>query len=686
MKQCTILGIEIPNDTTGKLTKTVNQINSYDRDVQTILASYFRDGDFKEYCFNDERVKTQDAKTFEDIDTNTLKSLLKNYYNEQNPGVKNYAVKKNAETLLGFSSATAKLIAIDETSRLLLNEHRELLDSGQRKLSKEEKIKVINRVRNKINDIFIKNYALPLANKLKNKNGKKGEKANDVLDAKEKLKFIENLYARYNELFDKKDAKTITDEEKEELNKIISDLKDIRNQNNNINIKDYINSLRNELYLLCYNLCNEFGEIVHKNYANLANQLRANPNEWFEKVLNGKRLVEFKKDFNSIIEGEDFYDSDFQDETDFVNYDNDTTIDEMSKNWEDTLYSSYEKNVDIKIRMYLDSLYDLTDNNVSFDKDGKPLYSYNTNNELGVARTVDAKFLISQLSHHGRYYSVEDFIESVGKLSNIAGCEALIQMYNDMRRDRAFANMCFCALANPKLSKCIINITAEGFDVYQSNEGINPITYNIYKMFNSVKNKFNDYYDIEDLNKVRKLHHTLENHTKEDDIQAQIYRNNFIKTKSNIEFDEYIESIFNKYFPDVDIKTVYAYLYNTDNSTVFENYLNLISNLNDLMNVTYNAIKSYNSANEIYREEIKEWRNQAITYDDFGEEIVNSDKPAPKFNDSQINYDAIYVPVIAIAKKLYNFSSVKSSLNTANAEGKTASDLGKNNYITNLIS
>lgn len=634
MKGCTIFGINIPNDKTGKIAETIDRVSGSDSIKSKILASYVNDANFLKYVEADLGKKITDLA---EINGNTLGRLFNSYYKEQHLSVKNYATNKNIEVLNGFSSSTAKAIAIEYCADLVINSHFANRDNPKFNRS-TTKANLLSSIINNITSNFLYNYTYTLAQSLNNKI------AEDFLNTfEERNKKIEYYDEHFDELSD------------EQLDKL----------------EEEINELGNKEYLLAQNLVSKYGNERHKNYANLVSVMRANPNEWFTKVLNHTKMLQLKKDYLDIVEGSDFYDENYNDELDSSNPDADT-VDEMSKFWEDKLAANFEKVVGVKIRMYLDTVKRLSNNTFTKNDKGKYTYAYDTNNELGVSRTVGARFLITNIHAFGNFYSVDEFIDSIEEMSNIPGLECCIKIANDMKDNPQFANEVFCALAHPKLNKSMITMTTNGIEFNQSNPSIDALTYHTYKMFNSVKNKFTEYYDEQDKNNILSI---LNEVIKTDNNE---FNNSNIEIKAN----EAIKNIFKKYFHHVDINVIDRIVITGNNRK--ENYANLLNQIITLLNTTGDLIPKYRDYQEQYRNELSEWGKEKREFEKENP-FKSFTKPRPKFNPKNVNFDNIYAPVIEIAKKVSKYSVAKNELNSTNAEGKQASDLGKNCYISNLI-
>lgn len=649
---CVEFGINIPNDKDGKLEKVVKRVADTNSTKATICAGYITTKDFLDYCLNDNAVDNN-VESVLDIEHNTLCRLLREYYEEKHHNVINSIAVRNASTLNGFSNDKAKSEALDYTTNLIIKlYYSNISKPKEQRLTRRQ---IIDNISKKVYDDFVSNIAVPFMKELKAGSNKKAiaevEKASAI--NKEYKAFVK----QYNE--SAKIFNSLPAEQIEGKKKLKEEMKAIREQ---------INKKESERYVIFTNIINEFGNTRQKNYTNLVAQIRRNPNEWYNSVFMGSKMVNLVREFEETLESDKLEDVNFADDNDAVN-DNAESIDQMSKSWEDKLYKSFDKAVATDLKLYFNSLYRLA----SPAEWGDTNYNYDTNNELGVPMTMGANYIITQLSNYGNFSSVNDFIKSIYNASqSIPALYGLSQLVNDMIAKPEFANYVFTQLANPKIKKTVATLTENGIDFTQSNKAVEPLTYMVYQMFNSVKDTYRNSFNSEDKARLNKAIIAI---SKVNDVKA------FMDNKQYERYDKFINEMVYKYFPKTDKNVIRKYLYKSGNDIV-KNYSDLLKDLRDLVNVTEQIVETYNETLGEYITKNSSYKKRKLISEESGQ-VFN--ETAPVLDLSSIEYDKLYLPIINIAKKLVNYSAVKNELNSVNAEGNMASDLIGNNYITNFF-
>ena len=650
---CVKFGVTINGDVDSKLANIVSNVAGTDSVKSDLLAGYVSSAEFLDYLKQDETVIRQvgDSTSINSvldsrINTNTLKRVLKEFYNQKRLAIKNHIVARNTNALNGFKSATAIQEALDYNSVLI-----ETLYSGNLTLPKSERlnrIQIIKEVSGQIVDKFLNNYVLPLLAETKEL---KSDKAKEL---------SKNLEDTINEVKTTKDNYTKLVKQYKSANK--EDKASIREQINEV--KEQFENAKNKRYIAAVNLVEEFGTDRAKNFSALTQNIKSNPNEWYKKVFQSSRLINISKDFESSIESGKLVETNAEDELDIDNA-NSENVDEMSKSWEDKLYKSFDKAVDTDVKLYLNTLFRLSAPN----KLGDTNYNYDTNNELGVPTTMGANFIIQQLSTQANFASLTDFVKSVYKISqDVPELYGLVQMVNRMVNDYTFASRIFTQLANPQVMKTMITLGENGISIDRSNKSGNKIAYTYYQMLNTAKSRYRDVFDVRDkesiVNVISKLNREI----------PDLF-------KSNVEvrekYNRIIDNIVFKYFPKIEIRAIRNYT-NSDISK----YKEVLNQLLNIVNAADSIIDDYNKKNTEYKKQLSDYRKRKRASEEAGMLFTET---APNFDQSTIRYDKFNAPCIELAKAFSQYSAVKTELNTTNAEGHQVSDLIKNNFITNLF-
>lgn len=649
---CFEFGFNIINDIDDRLKTTVNFVADGKERKAKVLAGYVNSQEFLDYCKKNE--KFDSAKSLAENNQNTVRSLLRKYFREKHKDVVESATKAQAEAMQGFSSVNAKNVAIDYTATVINRVYNSMVQESKDKHVKLDRKKVINQALSTMETEYINGCVIPLYKTLREKMSSLFDERLD--NFKEAQNEVAKLTKEFKEL--KRNAKKNADVIKETTSKLLE-------------------AKRNR-YNIAHALVAERGNVVQKNYNNMIEQAKGNPNAWFNSAFDSSKLVSIVNEFRNTLESDKLIDENFQDENDVVNPDSES-VDEMSKSWEDKLWASFDKAVAADLKLYFNSLYRLS----APSEVGNKKYSYDTNNEVGVPTTMGANFVIAQLINYGNYNSVNDFIESVINMSQqVPELYGFIAIADRAIEDPVFANYLFTQLASPKIIKTMNVLTEEGIDFTQSNKSADALSYVVYNMLNATRSTMTDVFTTNDVNKLNELKTRYKN--LKNDFFNTVYtdeadKQDFNKIKSEIE--DTIYDILKKYYPKLNIVALKGYLYH-DPAHVKDSIDSIINNLISLLrNVEY-TVEEYNIADAKGREAYKSWitkKNNAI------EAGLPFTKAAPIRDMSSIDYSRLNYPIIDIAKKLVNYTAVKNELNSVNAEGNLASDIINNSWITNTL-
>ena len=650
--ECFEFGFNIANDSNGKLAKSVEAVAGYNSIKAKVLAGYVNSKEFLDYCKKSE--KFDSTKSLAENNQNTVRSLLRKYFREKHKDVVESAAKAQAEAMQGFSSVNAKNVAIDYTATVINRVYNLMVQESKDKHIKLDRKKVINKSLSTMETEYINGCVIPLYKTLR-------EKMSSLFDEKlDAFKEAQNEVAKLTKELKKfkQNSKKNADAIKETTAKLLE-------------------AKRNR-YNIAHALVAERGNVVQKNYNNMIEQAKGNPNAWFNAAFDSSKLVSIVNEFANTLESDKLIDENFQDENDVVNPDSES-VDEMSKSWEDKLWASFDKAVAADLKLYFNSLYRLS----APSELGNKKYSYDTNNEVGVPTTMGANFVIAQLINYGNYNSVNDFIESVINMSQqVPELYGFIAIADRAVEDPVFANYLFTQLASPKIIKTMNVLTEEGIDFTQSNKSADALSYVVYNMLNATRSTMTDVFttnDIDKLNELKARYKNLKNDFFNTTYTDEADRKDFDKIKSEIE--DTIYDILKKYYPKLNIVALKGYLYH-DPAHIKDSIDTITNNLISLLrNVEY-TVEEYNIADAKGREAYKSWitkKNNAI------EAGLPFTEAAPIRDMSAVDYSRLNYPIIDIAKKLVNYTAVKNELNSVNAEGNLASDIINNSWITNTL-
>lgn len=650
--ECFEFGYVIKGDVNDTLKKTVEYCSDGIKQKAKVLAGYIQSDDFLEFCKKDK--KFDSTKSILENKQNTVRRILKQYYELKHQDVTTAAAKRQADLLMGFSSVKARNIAINDTATII-----SLLYEQERKSSKYNNVK-LNRVKiiQKAIDVLEKDYINNVVLKVYNQN-----KEIDDSTIKE-FKEAYNNAIRLNK-------KII------ELKQLIKNDNDVENNKKKLDevYKEYVEARRQQ-YNKAYNLVNKFGDITQKNRNNYIEQVKRNPNFWFTKAFESSKLVNIVGEFENVLESDKLTNENFTDDEDYTNSGAEN-IDETTKSWEDKLWASFEKPVAADLKLYFNTIYKLN----SPAEVGTRVYNYDTNNEIGLRTTMGANFIIRELYTRGNFNSVNDFIDSIVRMAtDIAENYGLIKIADDCINDPVFANRLFCQLSNPKIIKTMSIITESGITFEQSNKSLDAMSYMIYNMLNTTRSTMRDLYTENDVNRIKELIARL-NKVSDKLVAVRLKDDGVTPKELNKQIEETIYEVLKKYYPKVTRNEILGFIYN-GNDSVRSNMIGLLNNIADLLQKVETTVIEYNEAYNKYNNERKAY-NEAVRYsEEIGQKYT---KEPPLFDSSNINYDRLNEPIVNICQKLVNYSAVRNELNSVNAEGNLSSDVINNSYITNLL-
>lgn len=629
--------INIPGDETGSIKKMVIELAEGNMYKASAISSFFGSERFAEFL--EKATGEKDYKVLRSTKFSTLRRLTREFYKNGHLSVFNSANKRQGNAFLfGFNNVKDMQDAEEHTIVLIIDEY---LKAVKENTSPK---KVLTNVANEIVTNFIDKYGRRIWDSIPEDNAyKQFYKEAFENNAKQR----EKLNNEIEEL--KEERKALKDKELKQIktNEIKTRLSEITQYNN-------------ELFDIIYGAVVQYGDVPAKVYSKLALQMLSNPNAWFDKVFGSNKINRYKRIFEGAIDNANINIMYYEDDSNFFNSDPNDDIDLESRRWEDNGNTSFTENVELDVKLYLASIKRIT----SPDKvtiNGKETWAYDYGNSLGTTSTVGADFLLAQLYTVASKYSLPMFIESIKRASQrMKGLECLAIIAEDCIKDEEFANRLFHELSGEVVEKTIIDIDGNYFKNGISNSNANPISVIYYNLENIAKFTIDDAYNEYDID--------LLTH-----IKNFIAHNNINAIVNDYNTD--IKRILFKYFPQLDVNSIDAYL--SGGSNIAERYENLINDVIDLINNANFIITEKNKLVSAYSKKLYEYKKTPI----------DPQHPAPKpiMNYEAIPYDKLKRPLINIASKLADYMSVKSELNSFNAQGNMGSDLLSNNHIINLI-
>lgn len=376
-----------------------------------------------------------------------------------------------------------------------------------------------------------------------------------------------------------------------------------------------------------------------------------------------------------------------------------TVGDRQDNTWNDHsgLGSSYMKGFDLDIRLNLSMIPKLTSNTVGTKtlKSGKvkDVYDYDKNNPTGNVDYIDVKDIISTLSAKKDVSNLNTFVDSVKEASNIPGMEGLIKLYKDLTSDLDYAARLYTQFKTV-INKYETRIADENTAMNKSNKNSNAQQVHALSFLNDAKfTHINTDSDV--TNKLaNEVDETIVEYT-----QALAAGDEFALDQAKL-YNTIVDRIASRikdYYPSADKASIDNYVRLANNGEVATNMRYLTDSLRKIAKASDATASQYTENRDAISGINKEIRklqtkidalNEAGEHkgiDKINEEIdkLVSQRDNIRFSDYR-SQDSI-TQSIALADKLYPYSSVKIELNSRNGLGNLQSDIINSSMITYLL-
>lgn len=376
-----------------------------------------------------------------------------------------------------------------------------------------------------------------------------------------------------------------------------------------------------------------------------------------------------------------------------------TVGDRQDNTWNDHsgLGSSYIKGFDLDIRLNLSMIPKLTSNTVGTKtlKSGKvkDVYDYDKNNPTGNVDYIDVKDIISTLSAKKDVSNLNTFIDSVKEASNIPGMEGLIKLYKDLTSDLDYVARLYTQFKTV-INKYETRIADENTAMNKSNKNSNAQQVHALSFLNDAKfTHINTDSDV--TNKLaNEVDETIVEYT-----QALAAGDEFALDQAKL-YNTIVDRIASRikdYYPSADKASIDNYVRLANNGEVATNMRYLTDSLRKIAKASDATASQYTENRDAISGINKEIRklqtkidalNEAGEHkgiDKINEEIdkLVSQRDNIRFSDYR-SQDSI-TQSIALADKLYPYSSVKIELNSRNGLGNLQSDIINSSMITYLL-
>lgn len=691
--KCTVNDLNLSFDKDNKLRTTIGRVTGWDINKAYVLAAQLQNSAFKKYL--SENLTENDIlkgatvdinniteADYVNINQNKLGSLLNAYYLRTYHSVNNTKTNKAMGRLMGFSSSTAKKIAKDYVADIIIEKYQANLNKPRHLRKTNEEI--IQEVHTAIRSQFIKradDFAENILATDKYSNEAK-EYARKYKDIKDRIDFFDAELKVENPILDEMQdrlndykSRSLSVEEKKEYDALKKDFlpKATANQRKRQAFAQYKRDRR----IMAANLIDLYSSNIdgalnvrNRNFVNLYMQVVGNPEEFFFEVYNTKKMTNLIKEYAKLGDISEYIEEEDSNNDEQDNQYNNQSVDETSKTWEDNLYKNFNQAISTKMKFMLSRIeklerpFNTKDNVQAFD----------TNNELGVNTYYDPQYLTVQMIAHGDFSSVESMISSLEEKSKtIKALYGLGSFINKLKQDRNLANFVYANFAKPLVNKvmCTINdvTTADGIVFDYSNPNAFSNVKLAFDMMNKLRSTYNNNYHVNDAFALTKL-----SRIKESNIDS-------------IKFE--LQTIISKYFPNFDVTNLDNIFRLPNKKEVVNNIIrDMISIVNGVGNIKRNINNTYDRINREYSDALSKWNTDYLIAEEQG--LAPEDYPQyPKKEEFDVSlYEltpAVNQSIIRFANTISRYNESRARMNTANAEGNTASDVIKNCFVTRFF-
>ena len=691
--KCTVNDLNLSFDKDNKLRTTIGRVTGWDINKAYVLAAQLQNSAFKKYLSKnltendilkgaavDINNITEDD--YVNINQNKFGSLLNAYYLRTYHSVNNTKTNKAMGRLMGFSSSTAKKIAKDYVADMIISRYQSELNKPRnvRKSNGEILQEVHKEIRSQFlrrADDFAKNVLS--TDKYSNEAKEYAQKYLDIIDKINQVAdeidanvpWLRSMQGQLNEYKNRE----LTVDEKKEYDALKADFDERRTAHRRK--EQALAQHRRDRRVMAANLIDLYSSNIdgalnvrNRNFVNLYMQVVGNPEEFFFEVYNTKKMTNLIKEYDKIGDITEYIEEEDTNNDSQDNQFNEQSIDETSKTWEDNLYKNFNQAISTKMKFILSRISKLESPFNSKDE----VQAIDTNNELGVETYYDSQYLTVQIIAHGDFSNVESMISSLEEKSKtIKALYGLGSFINKLKQDRNLANFVYTNFAKPLVNKvmCTINdVTASDGIVFDYS---NPNAFGNVKlafdMMNKLRSTYNNNYDVNDASALTKL-----SRVKESDIDS-------IKPE--------LQTIISKYFPNFDVTNLDNIFRLPNKKEVINSIIrDMISIINGVGNIKRNINNTYDRINREYADAISKWNTDYLIAEEQG--LAPEDYPQyPKKEEFDVSlYEltpTVNQSIIRFANTISRYNESRARMNTANAEGNTASDVIKNCFVTRFF-
>lgn len=692
-RECKVVGVVVPES----IQPIIDELAGADVIKKSVLASIVTSKEFKDELIQSKVELDENGDIKDKRKKNTFKKALNNAYLRKTKDLENTASKEQGESIWNFSSGKAFAEAQLHMVYVINKLHREnALRPKDQRWSEEQILKtaiqnittyyhtvvveslynvliqdestydVAEEFMRKINNYHNKLQAFHQIRRTYNEQIEEHNLLIDQYEFEENERAIEAIESRLDAL-EESIAKNEAD--MAALKKELVTEKDEEGNVLSIGLNDSIISVID-------NFVSKYGTIQAKNYQNLVSLVRNEDInvDWFKAVIMHPKLAGIARDYKTALNTRE---SALETSVDL----DDVNITEQERNLDNDIHDTgwdrdikdFIKAVNGTIRAYFNNLPQLLNNSVNDNGS----YNYDTLNTIGAIIPADGNLLLSQVMVRASYTSLESFIQSIERLSNIKGLESLIVFAQDLKKDKEFAAEAFTQLRKPIIKKAIVNVLNSGISITQSNLGINGVVVNTLKMVNDYKITHSSAIDTSDETEIDQLIVEISKLGTIRNVESKTYGHN------RQIYDRALASMINiirRYCPSISESAIYNSLHNTNN--------NLSDNYIKLLNITKAFLEAAKETDAKIAKADNAFKAAYYSYMQALKEPLPPGGKRPKVPISTITektYSEIWKVATRIAEFIDEANITNLRLNSSNAKGNMSSDAIHNSKITNLM-
>ena len=409
-------------------------------------------------------------------------------------------------------------------------------------------------------------------------------------------------------------------------------------------------------------------------------EFTTNPNEFIKELLLDNRLSSFKHNAkNEFNDENERYAMDAisaleeENNPEDENPSNEETDNSVALFDHSGTFTNAMMHIDTDLKIYFNSLKKL---NSGEKVNGEP--DYDTNNEIGIADTMNANECASVLYHHNNWMNVDEMIAGVKQIANtIPGFAAFHSFYEDLVNNPSFAYQVYRTFSKPVITK-IQTIVENGQGSYRhSNQRSDVNTVFRLDCLNDIKStaiNVSTDYATEELKKLAGLIN-LPKKVIED-------RNSNSRKKIVTALTE----LYRTYYPTITESTIENYISSKKDNGVVDAAKN-IGKLKSLIEQTIKATKDTRAEYDRRRTLMKEAfaHNRALREE---ADAMGMPVDVKKLADTTEMWDTPYISTsqtnaaMEVANELVDYALVRVDSNSVNVNGNQSSDVINDNLLT----